>query len=248
VFGWIKVIKTPVLPQSMKQGRYRFMVIEGLDGSGKSTQIERLLAYLGKEGIRYRYLHFPRTDEGYYGDLIARFLRGELGPLESVHPYLVALIYAGNRHDARDLITSWLAEGITVVADRYVASNIAFQCAKLDAADEREALRDWILEFEYGYHKIPRPDVNIFLDVPFRFTRQKLLGERRGADRDYLDGKADIHEQDLDFQQKVREVYIELSFADPTLRVIDCSDGKGEMLAPEEIFTSIERLLFPAGA
>jgi dTMP kinase len=232
----------------MKQGRYQFMVIEGLDGSGKSTQIERLLAYLGKEGIRYEYLHFPRTEDGYYGDLIARFLRGELGPLESVHPYLVALIYAGNRHDARDLIESWLAEGITVVADRYVVSNMAFQCAKLDSPQERETFRDWIQNFEYGYHKIPRPDVNIFLDVPFRFTRQKLLGERRGADRDYLNGKVDIHEQDLDFQQRVRQEYLELSLSDPSLRVIDCSDGKGEMLPPEEIFEAIERLLFPAGA
>lgn len=231
----------------MKQGRYQFMVIEGLDGSGKSTQIERLLEYLGKEGIRYEYLHFPRTEVGYYGDMIARFLRGELGPLESVHPYLVALIYAGNRLDAKDLIASWLAEGITVVADRYVVSNMAFQCAKLDDPKEREALRDWILEFEYGYHKIPRPDVNIFLDVPFRFTRQKLLEERSGADRDYLNGKTDIHEQDLDFQQRVRQVYLDLSLSDPTLRVIDCSDSRGEMLAPEEIFTAIERLLLPAG-
>ena len=231
----------------MKQGRYQFVVIEGLDGSGKSTQIERLLAYLGQVGISCRYLHFPRTEQGFYGDLIARFLRGDLGPLESVNPYLVALIYAGDRNDARELIASWLAEGMTVVADRYVVSNIAFQCAKLETANEREALRDWILEFEYGYHQIPRPDVNIFLDVPFHFTREKLKGERRGEDRDYLNGKEDIHEQDLDFQQKVRQVYLELSGAEPTLRVIDCSDQKGDILPPDEIFASIQRLLFPAG-
>jgi dTMP kinase len=231
----------------MKQGRYQFMVIEGLDGSGKSTQIERLLSYLKLEGINHRYLHFPRTDEGYYGELIARFLRGDLGPLESVHPYLVALIYAGNRNDAGEMIASWLANEITVVADRYVVSNIAFQCAKLDTAEEREALRDWILKFEYRYHKIPRPDINIFLDVPFQFTRQKLKGERSGEDRDYLNGKMDIHEQDLDFQQKVRQVYLDLALSDLTLKVIDCSDSKGEMLSPDQIFISIQQLLFPAG-
>ena len=232
----------------MKQGRYQFMVIEGLDGSGKSTQIERLLAYLKHEGIKHQYLHFPRTDEGYYGELVARFLRGDLGPLESVHPYLVALIYAGNRHDAGEMIATWLAEGITVVADRYVVSNIAFQCAKLESSHEREALRDWILKFEYGYHKIPRPDVNIFLDVPFQFTRQKLQGERSGEDRDYLNGKKDIHEQDLDFQQKVRQVYLDLAVSEPTLQIINCSDRKGEMLPPDEIFISIQHLLFPVGA
>ncbi len=234
--------------KSMKQGEYRFMVIEGLDGSGKSTQIERMLQYLDHEGIRHQYLHFPRTDDGYYGELIARFLRGDLGPLESVHPYLVALIYAGNRNDAGETIASWLAEGITVVADRYVISNIAFQCAKLETASEKEALRDWILEFEYTYHKIPRPDMNIFLDVPFQFTMQKLKGERRGEDRDYLNGKADIHEQDLDFQKKVRQEYIELSVSEPTLRVINCSDSRGKMLSPDEIFTSIQHLLFRTGA
>jgi dTMP kinase len=232
----------------MKQARYRFMVIEGLDGSGKSTQLERLLAYLENEGIKHKYLHFPRTEDGYYGALVARFLRGDLGPLEAVHPYLVALIYAGNRRDAGDMITSWLEDGITVVADRYVISNIAFQCAKLGTTEEREALRDWILEFEYGYHKIPRPDINIFLDVPFTFTSRKLSGERSGKDRAYLEGKEDIHERDLDFQQKVRQVYLDLSSFESTLEVIDCSDSKGEMLGPDEIFSSIQRLLFPAGA
>ncbi len=232
----------------MTQGRYRFMVIEGLDGSGKSTQIERLLAYLAEEGIRHKYLHFPRTEDGYYGELIARFLRGDLGPLQGVHPYLVALIYAGNRLDAAGMIASWLAEGITVVADRYVISNIAFQCAKLETPEEKAALRDWILEFEYGYHKIPRPDINIFLDVPFTFTSQKLSSERSGKDREYLGGKTDIHERDLDFQKKVRRVYLDLSSFESTLQVIDCSDSRGEMLAPDEIFSSIKHLLFPAGA
>ena len=232
----------------MKKDGYQFMVIEGLDGSGKSTQIERLLDYLESEGVRHQYLHFPRTEDGYYGELVARFLRGDLGPLESVHPYLVALIYAGNRLDAAEMIASWLADGITVVADRYVISNIAFQCAKLVTDTERKALRDWILKFEYEYHKIPQPDVNIFLDVPFHFTRQQLEEERSGQDRDYLEGKADIHEQDLDFQQKVREVYIELSLSEPALQVIKCSDSRGEMLSPDEIFMSIKQQLFTAGA
>lgn len=233
--------------KSMTQDRYRFMVIEGLDGSGKSTQIERLLTYLTQEGVKHQYLHFPRTEDGYYGELIARFLRGDLGPLESVHPYLVALIYAGNRHDAKEMIATWLANEITVVADRYVISNIAFQCAKLETSEEKEELRDWILKFEYGYHKIPRPDMNIFLDVPFQFTRQKLKGVRSGEDRDYLNGKRDIHEQDLDFQKEVRQVYLDLAISDPALQVVNCSDSKGEMLVPDEIFNSIQQLLFPAG-
>ena len=227
----------------MDTERNRFIVIEGLDGSGKSTQIDFLLKDLENRDVSFEYLHFPRTDDGYYGDLVARFLRGDLGPLNTVHPYLVALIYAGNRYDSKGKIQAWLENGITVIADRYVVSNIAFQCAKLDTDKERNELRKWILDFEYGYNGIPRPDINVFLDVPFHFTARKLSSERNGEDRRYLDGKPDIHEQDLDFQRKVREVYLELASTDSTVHILDCADHQGEMLAPEEIFKKIRTLL-----
>lgn len=228
----------------MAEESKRFIVIEGLDGSGKSTQIDFLLKYLEEGGIPFEYLHFPRTGDGYYGDLVARFLRGDLGPLESVHPRLVAMIYAGNRNDSKKMIRKWLEDGICVIADRYVVSNIAFQCAKLDTDRERNDLRDWILNFEYGYYDIPRPDINIFLDVPFQFTTRKLTGERNGEDRKYLNGKPDIHEQDLDFQKRVRDVYLELASFESGVHIIDCSDDQGEILAPGEIFKKIRTLLF----
>ena len=228
----------------MRAAAKRFIVIEGLDGSGKSTQIELLLRELKKRAMACEYLHFPRTGTGYYGDLVARFLRGDLGPLESVNPYLVALIYAGDRYDSRDQIRNWLSRGVTVVADRYVISNIAFQCAKLETAAEREELRKWILDFEYDYHGIPRPDINIFLDVPFHFTERKLKSGREGTDRAYLNGKQDIHEQDLGFQRKVRQVYLDQTAEDPCMRVVDCAGADNEMLPPEEIFRKIISILF----
>jgi dTMP kinase len=221
-----------------------FYVVEGLDGSGKSTQIELLLDYIRGQGLSYQYLHFPRTNNSLYGDLIARYLRGDLGPLESVHPYLVALIFAGDRHDAGEMIREWLSHDEIVITDRYVISNIAFQCAKLKGKKDRVALKNWILNIEYEYHGIPRPDMNIFLDVPFGFTKKKLTSSRQGEDRDYLRGNADIHEQDLDLQKKVREVYLEIVEEDPSVRIVNCGNQVGEMRSPQEIFSQVRKLLF----
>ena len=143
------------------------IVLEGLDGAGKSTQIRRLRSYLREEGLDSEYLHVPRFDAPFFGELIARFLRGEFGSAKQVDPYLVALIYAADRADAATTIRNWQAEGKVVVLDRYVYSNIGYQCAKLAGEEERRRLSEWILELEYSYYKIPRPDLSLFLDVPF---------------------------------------------------------------------------------
>ena len=217
------------------------LVIEGLDGAGKSTQINRLSEYLTSRGYRCRQLHFPRTDSHVYGDLIARFLRGELGDIDQVNPYLVALIYAGDRADFKPTLESWLNAGDMVLLDRYVYSNVAYQCAKIENREDRRALREWILNLEFEYHQLPKPDLNIFLDVPFMFTRQKLTDSREGDERQYLQGKKDIHEADLDFQERVRELYLSLSETDDFVK-IDCSDGN-TILPVEQIFNSILNVL-----
>lgn len=215
------------------------LVIEGLDGAGKSTQVSMLQEHLTQKGISYKYLHFPRTDSPVYGDLISRFLRGELGDNNQVNPYLVALIYAGDRADAKALLEQWMEEEVTIILDRYVYSNIAYQCAKLHDENQRNDLKKWILHTEFDYFKLPKPDLNIFLDVPFSFTKRKLTEQRSGNDRDYLNGARDIHEEDLSFQERVREVYLSLEKEDSFVR-IDCSSAQAQMLPPDEIFAKIK--------
>jgi dTMP kinase len=221
----------------------KLFVIEGVDGAGKSTQIKMLQDFFTGMGYRNEYLHFPRTEEPYFGELIARFLRGEFGSLNEVDPYLVALLYAGDRKDASQTISKWLKDGKIVLLDRYTYSNIAYQCAKLRDHDEQEKLMKWILALEFSHFAIPKPDLNIFLDVPFSFTEKKLTAERSGDDRKYLKGIKDIHEESLAFQKTVREIYLRVSKTDGNLALIDCSNGKGEMLSPEEIFSSVVRTL-----
>ena len=219
------------------------IVLEGFDGAGKSTQIDLLQQLLASRGLRYEYLHFPRFDAPIYGELIARFLRGELGAVDAVDPYVVALLYAGDRADAAPVIRRWLDEGTFVILDRYVYSNVAYQCAKIGDAASRERLRDWIVDLEYDYHKIPQPDVSLFLDVPFGFTRRKLEEGREGDDRGSLHGKKDIHEASLTLQQRVREVYLGQAERDDRFRVVDCAGDDGTMLPPPQIFERIRAAL-----
>lgn len=224
-----------------------FIVTEGLDGAGKSTQVALLRELFEKKwGKEVEYLHFPRFTSPVYGELIARFLRGELGALDQVDPYLVALIYAGDRHNAAPLVNGWLSAGKIVIVDRYVYSNVAYQCAKIGDPAEKKKLKEWIIDLEYTHNAIPRPDLSLFLDVPFEFTRRKLTEEREGDDRDYLNGKKDIHEASLTFQEKVRRVYLDFGSEDPSFKVIACGDTTtGNMLPPEKIFEKIVHEISP---
>lgn len=216
-----------------------FIVLEGLDGAGKSTQIAKLRDMFRAKGVESEYLHFPRFDAPVYGELIARFLRGDLGSVESVNPYLVALLYAGDRADAAAMIRGWIEEGKVVIVDRYVYSNISYQCAKLPRGEARNTLKNWILHTEFEEFGIPRPDLSLFLDVPFAFTAKKLTETREGDDRAYLQGQKDIHEASLDLQRAVREVYLDAAAEGDDIQVVDCSTAEGAMASPEVIFERI---------
>jgi dTMP kinase len=207
----------------------QFIVIEGLDGSGKSTQIALLTEYFQAQGIETRFIHFPRHNDGVFGTLIAQFLRGEFGAVDGVHPQLVALLFAEDRRDFAGQMQEWLDQGCTVLCDRYVMSNIAFQCAKLKDPSEKAALRKWILDFEYSYNRIPKPDVSLYLDVPFAFTEHALTARLQAHARDYLDGKADIHEQDFSLQRAVKREYEAMVDMDAGIRRIACANDGQEM-------------------
>jgi len=216
------------------------IVLEGLDGAGKSTQVKKLREYLEQVCSRLEYIHFPRYDSPVYGGLIGKFLRGGFGSIESVHPQLVALLFAEDRHNAAAQIKRTLAEGGTVLLDRYVYSNIAYQCAKLESEQDAEELRNWINDTEYGPFELPRPDLNIFLDVPISFVEKSLNANRSGDDRDYLEGAQDIHEADIRFQMKVRDMYRKQAAQDERFIIVSCEDADGNMLPADVIFQKIK--------
>lgn len=215
------------------------IVIEGLDGAGKSTQVRLMREYLGRVCPSLEYIHFPRYDAPVYGGLIGKFLRGGFGEIDKVHPQLVALLFAEDRRDAAPLIRKVIKEGGTVLLDRYVYSNIAYQCAKMPDEEGAEELREWILNTEYGQFDLPRPDLNIFLDVPISFVEQSLSRQRVGGERGYLNGASDIHEADIEFQKRVRSMYLRQASLDKSLVRVDCAAPDGSMLAPEAIFAKL---------
>jgi len=134
-----------------------------------------------------------------------------------------------------------LDKGEFVILDRYVYSNIAFQCAKAKGAVEAEMIREWILDTEFRKFAIPEPDLNLFLDVPLKFVDKKLNESREGEEREYLKGKKDIHESSITFQEKVRDIYVSECNRGKDLVRIDCSDENGEMLSADSIFMLIRK-------
>jgi len=221
----------------------KFIALEGLDGAGKSTQLKLLKQWFSEKGLKYEYLHFPRTESPFYGEMVAKFLRGDFGKLDEVDPYLVAILYAGDRRDASQQIENAIKEDIYVIVDRYVYSNIAYQCAKLEAKSDKDKLKKWILELEFDYNKIIKPDISIFLDVPFEFTKNSLTNNRGGDDRDYLEGKEDIHESSLQFQLDVKDVYVDLLKTETDFFNVCCFDKNNDMLKPDLIFSQVSELL-----
>jgi dTMP kinase len=195
--------------------------IEGIDGSGKGTQAGRLCARLNGIGISAGVVSFPRYDATLFGRAVGKFLNGEFGALGDVHPFLVSLLFAGDRFESKAFLLEAMQTSTVVVLDRYVPSNVAHQASKLDGADRSELTRQ-ILELEFGIFGMPRPDLVLLLDLPVGMA-QKLIALKSA--RNYTSRKADIQEADKGYLERVREVYRELARAEANWRTIACSDG-----------------------
>jgi len=194
------------------------VALEGIDGSGKGTQALLLQQRLVAAGLRARLLSFPRYDETLFGKSVGDFLNGRFGALDEVNPFLVSLLYAGDRFESRELLQKACAENDVLVIDRFVASNIAHQGAKLDECD-REEFVEWIGRIEHEVFQLPRPDLVVLLDLPAD-QAQQLIARKQA--RGYTDKAADIQEANQPYLAKVRDVYLHLSSREPNWHRVDC--------------------------
>ncbi|QDU06746.1 Thymidylate kinase [Gimesia aquarii] len=183
------------------------IAIEGIDGSGKGTQAERLLAKLKQEGIAASLVGFPRYDQTLFGKSIGDFLNGRFGQLDEVNPFLASLLYAGDRFESRDHILKMIESTQVVIFDRYIPSNIAHQGAKLSGKERSEFIQ-WIEQIEYQIFGLPRLDLAILLDLPADYA-QKLVAEKQA--RSYTEKIADLQEADQSYLANVRQVYLHLA-------------------------------------
>ncbi len=188
----------------MEKGR--LIAIEGIDGAGKRTQLGLLAEALRSRGVALRHMSFPRYDS-FFGQLVARFLNGEFGGLEQVDPHLSALLYAGDRLEARRTLEDSLSAGQTILLDRYIASNLAHQSARVSPAGRSEFLT-WLKHLEYTIYGLPAEDLVIYLRVPAA-EAQRLVGLK--AEREYTRQKRDLLEADLQHLEQAAEVYDQLA-------------------------------------
>lgn len=209
------------------------VAIEGIDGSGKQTQTALVGEALCALGHSAATLSFPRYGKTHFAGLIGDYLNARLGDPATISPKLIGLLYAGDRLESRDEIQDLIATHEVLVLDRYTASNLAYQGAKATGAS-REELFDWVDQVEHGVYRLPRADLNIFLDVPVEMA-MGLVRQKRG--RTYTNRELDVHEANKQYLQQCRESYMELierGAPGPWARV-DCVGDDGQILGRETV-------------
>ncbi len=210
------------------------VAIEGADGVGKNTSSRLLCETLNAAGRRALVIGFPRYGETVGGVTIGRYLAGDM-PVP-VSPCAAATLYALDRLEWRDQILGQAEAHDVLIFDRYVASNMAYQAARVPD-EEARALMEWILALEIGQFALPRPALSIYLDTPWELARALILQK---AQRSYTDKSFDEYEADVALQQRVRgnyEAIVEADLLGPW-RIVHASQD-GAMRPPQAIVDEI---------
>ena len=210
--------------------RGKLIVIEGIDGAGKGTQVELLARAFEQRAIPFVRLGFPKYESS-FGRLIARFLNGEFGPLPVVDAHFSALLYAGDRFEAKSELEAPLSAGRAVLLDRYIASNLAHQGARVPA-ERRPEFIAWLRQLEYGTYGLPAEDLVIYLRVPAQ-EGHRLVGLKSA--RSYTAKSRDLQESDVLHLKEAALVYDQLA-QESNWVTIDCFDARsGKHRSAEEI-------------
>jgi len=217
----------------------KFIVFEGIDGSGKSTQTKMFAEYLKSKGYDVVKIDFPQHGQP-SSALVDEYLTGKYGTADQVGPYRASIFYACDRFDASFKIKQWLSEGKIIIADRYLASNIGHQGGKIENKTKWKAYVKWLYELEYKIFEIPKPDITIILKSDPKFSLQlagKITDQEKLAKRQaYLTGgKKDIHETDKTHLERALASYLWAAKEYPNdFKIVDCIKNSN-LLSPVAI-------------
>lgn len=214
----------------------KLIIIEGLDGSGKSTQIALLEKYFENLSVPFKKIKLPDY-ESPSSTLVNMYLGGEFGSnADDVNAYAAGAFYAVDRFASYKL--NWgkdYENGKLILADRYATSNLIYQMEKIER-DEWDEFIEWTSDFEYNKIGIPKPDLVIFLDMPVEVS-QRLMTSRYNGD----EGKKDVHEVNVEFLNKCRESAF-YAAEKQNWKIVSCSDGENP-LPIDEIHNKIVELV-----
>lgn len=210
----------------------KLIVLDGSDGSGKTTQIALLIARLKKEGVRVETTNFP-NDTNLFGALIRECLSGKHGDFIKIDPYIVSTLYAADRFESKTKIEKWLSEGALVILDRYVSANQMHQGGKIRNAKKRKGFLKWLDTMEHTVFGIPRPDLILYLHVPVKISLSLIKKRARAKD---------LAEKDAQHLENTQKSALKLIEARGNWKKIDCTDGK-TILSRENIHVKIYKVV-----
>lgn len=223
-----------------------FIVFEGIDGSGKSTQTKMLSRYLENKGYQVERIDFPQHGEK-SSAFVDNYLVGKYGSAEEVGPWRASLFYACDRYDASFRMRQWLNEGKIVIADRYVTSNVGHQGGKFNDKESRSKYFTWLYNLEYELFGIPKQDITIFLKSDIEHSTKlsdKITDQEKQARRaSYLKGGKDIHENDTTHLSNALSAYQQAIEEFPVnFQVVECIEN-GQLLSLEIIHKKVIELI-----
>ncbi len=208
----------------------KFIVIDGIDGAGKTTQLNLLSKKLKERGYSVKTADFPQYNTKSAG-LIEEYLSGKYGKADEVNSYIASIFYASDRYDASFKIKKWLQEGKMVLSNRYISSNMGHQGTKIENKTERKKYFDWLYNLEYNIFSIPKPDLTAILHVDAE-TSQNLTQNRNRED--WHNKTKDIHEDNINHLKRAEKIYIEISNMYHDMTLIECMENN-KIMSREKI-------------
>ncbi len=222
----------------------KLIVLDGLDGSGKSTQTKLLVQRLRDEGYAVESIDFPQYGS-WSAAFVEQYLRGNFGSAEKITPYQASLFYALDRFAAKEKIQQWLRQGKVVISNRYVSANKGHQLGKIASPEEKRHFLAWLNGLEYGLLGIPKPSRTLFLHMTPEIGQ--TLVDAKGA-RSYTTEKRDIHEKDITHLRNAEQAYLFCLENDPIenwQRIICFKNNRPRTREEihEEVYAAVQKVL-----